>query len=382
MKTGKPSKNETLVAGRIGIVLLLALALSWPSQAPAASPLSGKRALLDGEISAWTRSDGIDRALARAKRAGFNVYVPTVWQGRGTTWPSKFAPWDVELRDRPKEGFDPLRSLIAKAHGMGMEVHVWLTLMLRQADIFPAFALPDSAEPAFNVHDPAFRALLVSLIEELAVNYPVDGINLDYVRAVDVCVTPRCQEEYRAKYDRNLQVDAVIFKVSPSLVPTLADYQRSAVTELVAAIAQRVRKARPGIVISMDALMGHPSLTQGQDAAAWVNGGLIDALLRMDYGRRLSADSLEATRRELRDPARQGVLISNMTMEDELGRGQKHYPREGTWLAERIAEIETRWPDSGLAVYFYNYLTDEQIEALRQGPFARSRRPPERRTSN
>jgi len=351
--------------------------LTCPSWIQAAPPFAGKRAMLDGDIPGWTQKDYIDRALSRARQAGFNVYVPTVWQGRGTAWPSRHAPWDVELADRSKASFDPLQYLITKAHSMDMEVHVWFTLTLRQANIFPAFALPGAREPAFNVHDPGFRALIADLVEEVVTVYPVDGVNLDYVRAVDLCLTTFCQEEYRKKFGRNLTVDAALFKVTPSLVPSLADYQRSAVTELVADISGRIRRARPGTVISVDGLIGHPPLDQGQDVVGWANNGLIDVVLRMDYSRQLNVPSLDATRKELSDPTVQAVLLSNMTMDDELGRGVKHSAREGKWLAERITEVESRWPGSGVAVYFYKYLTDEQIDAVRRGPFSKPLRMPE-----
>lgn len=122
-----------------------------------ASPFEGKRAILDGDIPSWTKKEYVDEVLSRIKRAGFNVYMPTVWQGRGTVWPSKHAPWDTKLANRHKSNFDPLRYVIEKAHEMGLEVHPWFTLTLRQSDIFPEFALPTMPQKAFDVHNPEFR---------------------------------------------------------------------------------------------------------------------------------------------------------------------------------------------------------------------------------
>src|SRR5205823_558559 len=96
----------------IAIVLLclqLNLAFGQETSQNPPSPFAGKRAILDGNIPFWTNKEDVDRALARIKEAGFNVYMPTVWQGRGTAWPSKYAPWDTQLADRPKINFDPLR---------------------------------------------------------------------------------------------------------------------------------------------------------------------------------------------------------------------------------------------------------------------------------
>lgn len=354
----------------LGLACLIAIGcLANPSLTLATSPFAGKRAILDGDIPGWTQKEYADRALSRIKAAGFNVYMPAVWYGRGTAWPSRYAAWDTELADRSKASFDPLRYLIERAHAMGIEVHPWFVLTLRQADIFPEFVLPDAREPAFNVHDSRFRDLVANLVEEVVTDYPVDGINLDYVRAVDLCAVPACRDEYHARYGKNLAVDSALFKASPALVPSLVEYQASAVTAMVTAISQKVRKVRPNALISADVFVGHAPLNQGQVAVEWGNAGLVDVLLRMDYYRRPNLASMTATRQELRNPDAQTFILSNMTLDDELRRGEKHYSREGTWLAEMIAEVESRWPNTGIAVYFYKYLSDEQIAALKRGPF-------------
>jgi hypothetical protein len=78
---------------------------------------------------------------------------------------------------------------------------------------------------------------------------------------------------------------------------------------------------------------------------------------------------MDATRRELNNPNSQSLLISNMSNSDELSLGQKHFARDGKWLADTISMISKRWPKTGIAVYFYKYLTDDQINSLKNGPF-------------
>src|SRR5215510_1220866 len=214
----------------------LAFGLETP-QHPA-TPFAGKRAILDGNIPLWTNKEYVDLALARIKEAGFNVYMPTVWQGRGTAWPSKYAPWDTQLADRPKIDFDPLRYLIQEAHKLGIEVHPWFTLTLRQSNIFPEFALPGTPEKAFDIHNPQFRELMSKLVDEVVTDYDVDGINLDYVRAIGLCFNVTCQEEYKKRYKRDLEADSLLFKVLPRTVPSLIEYQETAVTSIVRAISE------------------------------------------------------------------------------------------------------------------------------------------------
>lgn len=347
--------------------LTLAFGQATPQHAP--SPFAGKRAILDGDIPLWTNKEYVDRALARIKEAGFNVYMPTVWQGRGTAWPSKYAPWDTQLADRPKINFDPLRYLIQEAHKLGIEVHPWFTLTLRQSNIFPEFALPGTPQKAFDIHNPQFRDLMSKLVDEVVTDYDVDGINLDYVRAVGLCLNVTCQEEYKKKYNRGLEADSLLFKVLPRTVPSLIEYQEAAVTAIVKAISEPVRIKKPRVLISADVFVGHAPLNQGQSSISWVNDELLDVIFRMDYSRRINIESMDGTRRELNNPNRQSLLISNMSNPDEMSLGQKHFARDGQWLADTISMISKRWPGTGIAVYFYKYLTDEQITALKHGPF-------------
>jgi uncharacterized lipoprotein YddW (UPF0748 family) len=355
------------------VMLHLHLSLAFGQEPPPypPAPFAGKRAILDGDIPLWTKREYVDQALARIKEAGFTVYMPTVWQGRGTAWPSKYAPWDTQLADRSKMNFDPLRYLIQKAHELGIEVHPWFTLTLRQSDIFPEFALSGMPMKAFDIHNPQFRELMLKLIDEVVTGYDVDGVNLDYVRAIGLCPSVACQEEYKQRYKRDLEGDSLLFKVLPGTVPSLKEYQETAVTTLVQAISEAVRVKKPRILISADVFVGHAPLSQGQNSIYWVNNGLVDGTFRMDYSRRINIESMDSTRRELSNPNRQGLLISNMSNPDELSLGQKPFARDGKWLADTISMVFTRWPETGIAVYFYKYLTDEQIAALKNGPFRR-----------
>ena len=352
----------------VGIALLsLHSTLVFAQETPRdlQSPFAGKRAILDGDIPLWTEKEYVDRALARIKEAGFNVYMPTVWQGRGTAWPSKYAPWDTKLADRSKKDFDPFRYLIQKAHELGIEVHPWFTLTLRQSEIFPEFALSGMPQKAFDIHNPKFRELMLRLVEEVVTDYDVDGVNLDYVRAVGLCLSAICQEEYKQKYSRDLETDSLLVKVLPGKVPSLKEYQESAVTALVRAISETVRVKKPRILISADVFVGHAPLIQGQNSIFWLNHGLVDGTFRMDYSRRINIESMDATRRELNNPNSQGLLISNMSNPEELSAGQKPFARDGKWLADTMSMISKRWPETGIAVYFYKYLTDEQTVVLK-----------------
>jgi len=326
--------------------------------------MAGKRAILDETFQFWTTADAADRTLSRIKEAGFNVYIPVVWYGAGSTWPSRLAPWDPSLTAQGKTGLDPLRYMIVKAHSLGIEVHPWFTVALRQSDLFPEFALQGVLEGGklgiFDIHNPRFRARITELIVEVVSNYDVDGINLDYIRAMGLCLSAACRTEYYARYQRDLDMDSALFRVAPRTVPSLIEYQESTVTELVRKIADAVRAVKSHVIISADA---HPELTDylnGQNSVEWANRGHIDVLFRMDYAKSVDNASTEAVRKRLQNPDCLTVIAGNY---DLIPNGA--VPRSGGWLVDTMHGIQSRWPRSGVAVYLYNQLSDEQVGALK-----------------
>lgn len=348
--------------------LLLCL-WAFASTAEAAGKLFGKRVMFDEGVG-WATKAGAEATLLRIKDAGFNVYVPCVWHGRGTSWPSKLAPWDPYLGEFTKRpSYDPLKYLINRAHAMGIEVHPWFTVALRQGELFSELAPAGTPKDAFDVHDPRFSRLMADLIAEVVRTYDVDGINLDYVRAMGLCLNAACKQEYKGKYGRDLDADAGVFLKTPGQVPTLIEYQETAVTAMVRTISEKVREIKPAIPISADAIPGVASLDQGQNSLDWVNRRHIDALFRMDYYRAIDVSLTESLRGKLDNPDALTVLISNVSNAEEMAPGQAIFSRDGRWLADTIAMIRQRWPGTGNAVYLYSMLTDEQIAALKQGPF-------------
>lgn len=357
---------------RLAIVLCLAFMaaagpLSANAQSPqgiAGGPMAGKRAILDETFQFWTTREAADRTLSRIKEAGFNVYIPVVWYGAGTTWPSRLAPWDPALTAQAATGFDPLSYVIEKAHALGIEVHPWFTVVLRRSDLFPEFALQGVLEGGklgiFDIHNPRFRSWITDLIVEVVSNYDVDGVNLDYIRAMGMCRTTACGAEYHARYQRDLEKDALLFRVAPRMVPSLIEYQESAVTGLVRKIAGAIRAVKPRVVISADA---YPDLTDylnGQNSVEWVNRGYIDVLFRMDYDKSINGTATEAVRSRLKNPDRLTIIAGNYDLVQEGA-----LPRSGRWLVDTLQAIASRWPQSGVALYLYNQLSDEQVEALR-----------------
>ncbi len=372
-----------LASQRLVTVLILCtvglFGLLFGAQAVKAKSFAGKFAMLDADIPEWADPATIDQTLARLKASGFNVYMPTVWQGRGTAWPSKYAPMDAQLRTRQKPGFDVFKYLIDKAHALGIEVHPWFTLAFRQGNLFPEFAPPGTPPDAFDVHNEEFRRLIANLVGEVADHYDIDGINLDYVRTMGLCSSDSCKVEYSRRYGRSLSVDSALFTMTFGKATPVGEFQTSDVTQMVRLSVQAARRTKPGLFVSVDAIPLQAGPEQGQASIQWVNEGLIDSVFRMDYFPKINVAVTESIRAQLNNPDALTMLISNMSTEEELvSPDQPRFPRSGAWLASTTSAVQSRWPNTGMAVYFYKYLSDEQGAALVTGPFRQRLEAPER----
>lgn len=328
------------------------------------------RTILDEGLN-WASPVSAERACERIARAGFNVFIPCIWHGRGTVWPSKLAPWDNHhVR---AQGFDPLGHLLRTAERYRLEVHPWFTVALRQREFFPEFY--DGGTPAghFDVHRPAFREFISALVLEVASRYPVQGINLDFVYAGGICSGSYCEEDYRRKTGRSLAVDRQIRRV-PGLVPReLIAWQEAAVGDIVRRISAGVRKINPRLVLSVSGDPGHPVLPlQGQDTIKWADEGLIDVVYNMHYEPAPDFSAIKAVQERMKRPEAMVVGCGNY---EETGRPGDAVPRKAARVVELIRAARGISRGNGVALYLYSMLSDGQIELLRNSVFSRPARP-------
>ncbi len=314
----------------------------------------------------WMTAEGAASTVARIKKAGFNVYMPCVWHGQGTRYPS-----DVAVSE-PGKSFriDPLKRLIDLAHAEGIEVHPIFTIALRQRDFYNKYYDDGTPKDAFNVHNPAFRKFIADLVIDAVQRYEVDGVNLDYIRTLGICVSPYCREDYSKKYGRNLLEDAVRRNGNKSISPHILQWQAQAVESIVRDIASRAKAIRPGIIISVD---GHPTLKpndEGREDLLWANSDLVDIVFNMDYRFNPDFAHLNLMTARFKEPEKLLQLVGNYD-----ARGKKDItPRDADRVARLILHSLYRMPH-GVGVYDYSFLTDEQMQKLADGPFRKAARP-------
>lgn len=357
----EPLKKARSLLERIAAHALIVV-LSAAAIMSANPSFAGASRVLFDEDFTWLTREGADRLLQRAQAAGFDTVIPCVWHGRGVSWPSKLAPREPKWETVTQQNPDPLRYLVTRAHEMGLRIHPWVTVGLRQRDFFQEFAEPGTPEKAFNWHHSGYRDWIAHIILELVQQYEIDGVNLDYVRTKGHCTAASCLRDYELTQRRTLHTDITTRAVDRTARQALMEWNMAAVGEVIEHVATEARRLRPGIVISIDSLAGDDLwMEQGANGLTWAQQGWIDILYHMDYGVPLNSKYLTQLHRRVQDPTKVVILIGNY----DISSNGSPAPRSARALAALLKESRDLWPESPVtALYEYRFLTEEQAALL------------------
>jgi uncharacterized lipoprotein YddW (UPF0748 family) len=227
----------------------------------------------------------------------------------------------------------------------------------------------------FDVHNPAFRQFISSLIMEVVSRYRVHGVNLDFVRAGGVPTSSRYVTEYRNLTGRDLKADAKLATlpgVDLNLLKDLIAWQEAAVRDIILKVSQQARRINPNIVISVDAAPGNPLTTiQGQNSMKWADEGLIDVIYGMDYSSTPNYAKFRNLQSTMRRPESMVLFAGNF---DRTSEGTV-VPRAGAKVAEILSQARSIGYENGIGLYLYSMLSDEQINVLSSTVFVSSAKP-------
>lgn len=349
--------------------ILLAVALGWSLHAyatpqsasvsritPQAQPDRAQLAMFDESLD-WARSRAAtDRIIARLVATGVTIYVPCVWHGRGSYYPSPLTPPDARIAARLAKGEDPLQYLLDEAHRNGIEVHAWFTVVKREDDARPQFYAAGSPKGAYDIHIPEFRDFAVQLIVDTAKRYDLDGINLDYIRSMGLCTSKPCITSYKDQTGSDLLPDLKL-RYMPAVRSRLVTWNQTAVLDIV----QRIRSGIDGsIVLSVDAHpMNRHSQLQGQFPVKWANAGLIDRIYDMRYEEDPGFDDIGKVRRALNNPEQLAVLLSNAERTNGVWQS-----RSAKLLRSQITGLHSRWPKIQIGIWHLPRMTSDQQSVL------------------
>ena len=275
-------------------------------------------------------------------------------------YPSRYEPWYEELTGTPGKhpGYDPLAYCIEQCHLRGMELHAWVVCIplgkkaeqqrygrqgiLRQhpelcatvgQDVFMIPGRPETAN------------YIAAICREIAENYDVDGISLDYIR-------------YPEKVFRFS--DNTLYR-GPST--GLADWKRENITRIVRRVHDEVKALKPWVKLSSSPIGKYGNLSRYsaggwncfsavyQDPRLWLRENLQDMLFPMMYfqGNNFYPFLFDWKENQYGHPIVAGLGIYFLD------------PREGRWTLNQVrAEMHTvRKSDiGGMAFYRSEFLTN------------------------
>jgi uncharacterized lipoprotein YddW (UPF0748 family) len=321
------------------------------------------------------------RALVeRAAANHFNLLFPETIYWSTTLCP-RLGP-DAPRQNPAFEGWDPLEILIEAAHARGMQVHAWCEVFFigpgepELARLHPDWLAVDragatraSAEENFRYFCPSrpeAREYLLRQLEALAARYPLDGLQLDYIRypvsqplEASFCYCAHCRDAFGAA------AGADPLKLSPDSDPgkwaQWVAWREERITSFVREARTRLRKARPEIVISA-AVFPDVAEARGkklQNWPAWAGEGLLDLLCMMTYFTD-PAEVARLTHENMHQAAGTSVFV---------GLGPfLHLTEEA--LVRQVAEAR-RAGAGGQVMFCEEAMTPGQVEALTAGPYRR-----------
>lgn len=247
---------------------------------------------------------------------GIHAVFPHVASAGVAHYPSRLLPQS----EAGRAVGDPLDACCKAAQKEGLAVHAWkicwnlegtppaLVEQLRAAGRLQV----DSAGKTLNWLCPT-RADNVerelAVLEEIVRNYPVDGVQLDYIRYPDktACYCKACRLGFEKESGRKLaQWPGDVLKAP--LAERYSRWRAGQITRFVRLAQQRVRETRRGVALSAAVYGWYPGCVSslGQDWGDWIRKDYVAFVCPMNY----SDDTAEFA----------GWLRNQMNLFSERGR--------------------------------------------------------------
>lgn len=268
----------------------------------------------------------IDKLIADVKAANMNAIVAQVGR-RGDCFCNNASMPRTEAAIAPAP-FDPLQTLIEKAHAQGIEVHAWIIT----TSIWNSAIAPKDPSHVFNTHGPsrtgadnwlmmrndgAYRAgadylldpghpdaadYIVRMYTSVVEHYDVDGINFDRVRYPDTSGAPTWG--YNPTSVARFQAATGRSDVPAPTDPQWMQWRRDQVTNIVRRVYLETYAINPDIRVSADTITygyGPQDASVGgyentrtyrevlQDWRGWMQEGILDQNIPMNYKREFCA---------------------------------------------------------------------------------------------
>ncbi len=291
----------------------------------------------------WARSIGL---LANN---GFNAVFPNVATAGIADYASNYLP-----RSASFAAFgDQLSAVVTAAHAAGIKVHAWdITwgmqgapqswidalgsdrLMQEVSDASGQLLLQPLANPNWlSPCDDQNRALIKNALIEMASNYEIDGLHLDYIRTSGG-TTPyelSCKARFEAEtgnlvanWPTDVWTGALRIAYNAWKPTIITSFVKEVHDALIPVNAAKLRRGQPRVILSA-AVSSDPKAgrdANAQDWPQWIAQGAIDVLHPMNYMTDLKefnyALANQAAEIANRVPFYPGIGISGVLSNDEM----------------------------------------------------------------
>ncbi len=300
-------------------LLLLALAASSAQAQTQAGELRGL--WVDAYGPGFRSPEEIDTLITDAEALGLNaLFVQVVRRGDCYCLRSALpVSRDPELTP----GFDPLGTLLERAHAAGLQVHAWVVTLA----VWGADAPPESPEHVYNLHgpnapegeswlnmrydgvtrpeadvylDPGVPAVgdyLAAALLSLVQNYDVDGVTFDRLRYPDFNLDDAPSWGYNAESLARYAAETGATGLPHPADPLWTAWRRQQLSLLERRLYLELKQANPALWVGSATIAYGAPPPSGrfsdsaayrlvlQDWAGWLKHGFLDLNLPMNYKR-------------------------------------------------------------------------------------------------
>lgn len=253
----------------------------------------------DGILSGNYGPKDVREIVDNAKSLGANMLLWLVKARMAHSAPALWYPSEIGLSHEACYEYDSFGDVVKMAHDAGIEVHAYFSVFTEgdiAAHTVHGKKPPLAEHPEWAVVDRrghrsefvcashvGYREYLGSLVQEVMNNYPVDGINLDFIRYPrSACFCENCQRNIKERFSLSLDqtVDLLTAKDFDSLsydeLATVLDragavinYYNQNVHETVEYIHGLVKNTSPKVKLSA-AVFPNPRTSTSQVYCDWV----------------------------------------------------------------------------------------------------------------
>ena len=226
-----------------------------------------------------------------AADAGVQFLIPYARTTEGT------ALYDSKIMPQLPKGYDALKVVIEAAHARGMKVYPWFVVNSDGFDAFspileqhPDWCMVDingKRKPWLDPSCPEARQYVVSIVKEIAANYDIDGLNLDYLRYAEGrhCFCDRCTTAFKEQFGLDAKSADDVRNGSLAWAKwRLWRYRQN--NQLAREIRAALREVKPEAELSAY-VWGAQTYGTGwsicQDWKTWINEGVLDWVNPMGY---------------------------------------------------------------------------------------------------